>query len=307
MSNTEIDVPLIPECSACIVQSLQTLISNLTEDKDQQFALYSHALRRLSEGYEKRVRPHPLSVSIYQELYERGEATGDPYHDIKVASNLAAAKALPSIQSVVEQYQGYQRLRAAVMASIAGNLIDFNTAAHKPQLDELEDDFLRMLKEGFSPDDSRELYELIVDSDGRVVYLADNVGETLLDIPVLRFLAAHGWKTTYVVKGKAMVNDATRDDVVGTEIEQLAEIADTGAWAHGVPRGLVSDEFMDTVQSADLVISKGQANIETFPEIQDQMGVETFYITRAKCSHIAQAVGTHKGANVVLYRIGPND
>ncbi len=307
MSNREIDVPLIPDCSACIVQSLQILISSLTDDKDQQFALYSHALRRLSEGYENRVRPHPLSVSIYQDLYELAEARGDPYHDIKVASNRAAAKALPFVQSIVDQYQGYQKLRAAVMASIAGNLIDFNTAAHQPQLDELEDDFLRMLKEGFSPDDSRELYDLIIRSAGRMVYLADNAGETLLDIPLLRVLAAHGWRTIYVVKGRAMVNDATRDDVVGTEIEQLAEMADTGAWAHGVPRGLVSDKFMETVLSADVVISKGQANIETFPEIQDQTGVLTYYITRAKCSHIAQAVGTQKGANVVLRRISPID
>ncbi|TFF91863.1 DUF89 family protein [Candidatus Thorarchaeota archaeon] len=231
------------------------------------------------------------------------EATGDPYKEIKSASNSAAKGALPAVEHIISQNDGYQRLRAAVMASIAGNLIDFNTAAHEPQLDQLEADFRRLLQEGFNPDDSKELYDRVVSAPESAVYLADNAGETLLDIPLLRFLVDHDWKVTYVVKGRAMVNDATREDVEGTEIEALAEIGDTGAWAHGIPKNLVSDDFMRSIRNAELVISKGQANIETFPEIQDEIGVETYYITRAKCAHIAQAVGAQKGANVVLRRI----
>jgi hypothetical protein len=284
------------------VRSLGILVSNLTENSEEQFTLYAHALKRLSEGYEKRIRPHPLSVRIYQELCEMADAREDPYDEIKAASNLAAKRALPAVESIVNQHQGYERLRAAVMASIVGNLIDFNTAAHEPELDRLEEDFVTLLGEGFHPDNSRDLCDRIVSGTGSAVYLADNAGETLLDIPLLRFLVSNDWRVTYVVKGRAMVNDATRKDVVDTEIERLATIDDTGAWAHGVPLDLVSEEFMDTVRSADLVLSKGQANIETFPQIQDQIGVETYYITRAKCSHIAQAVGAQKSANVILRR-----
>jgi uncharacterized protein with ATP-grasp and redox domains len=60
------------------------------------------------------------------------------------------------------------------------------------------------------------------------------------------------------------------------------------------------------VEKSDLVISKGQANIETFPEIQREKEVETYYITRAKCPHISQAVGAKKGDSVVLRRPKPN-
>jgi uncharacterized protein with ATP-grasp and redox domains len=96
-----------------------------------------------------------------------------------------------------------------------------------------------------------------------------------------------------------MINDATRDDIVGSRIEDLAEVADTGAWAHGVPKKWVSKEFLQLVASADLVISKGQANIETFPELQKETNVETYYITRGKCAHISQAIGATKGQNIV--------
>ena len=110
------------------------------------------------------------------------------------------------------------------------------------------------------------------------------------------------WESTFAVKGRAMINDATEDDVRGTEIESLATIINSGAWAHGVPARFVSKEFLQLMAKSDIVISKGQANIETVPEIQQKTGVETYYITKAKCSHISQAIGAKRGNNVVLRR-----
>jgi uncharacterized protein with ATP-grasp and redox domains len=105
-----------------------------------------------------------------------------------------------------------------------------------------------------------------------------------------------------VVKGKAMINDATKEDIRGTEIEDLTIVVDSGAWAHGVPIEFVSEAFLGLYRESDLVISKGQANIETVPEIQKMMNVETFYLTKAKCSHISQAIGAERGDNVVIRR-----
>jgi uncharacterized protein with ATP-grasp and redox domains len=135
-----------------------------------------------------------------------------------------------------------------------------------------------------------------------MLFLGDNAGETLFDIPLVRLMTDLSWNVTYIVKMRAMVNDAVEEDVRGTEIEKLAAIRDTGAWAHGVPKKWVSDEFLRLVEDSDMVISKGQANIETFPEIQREFSVETYYILRGKCPHISAAVGVTKGQNVVLRR-----
>lgn len=102
-----------------------------------------------------------------------------------------------------------------------------------------------------------------------------------------------------------MVNDAVEEDVRGSEIEDLATIADTGAWAHGVPKEWVSEDFLELVGDSDMVISKGQANIETFPEIQQEYDVETYYLLRGKCAHISAAIAVQKGDNVVLRRPSP--
>ncbi len=294
-----IKVPLIPRCSACIVNSLKTLIPLLTDDKEKQFNLFRLAYKRLSEGYAKNITPIILSVTLYQELYEK-EGVEDPYREIKRLSNKAALSVLPIIEEKVQQFEGEQRFRACLSASITGNVIDYNTAEHSPDLDSLVEVFDRVQHEGFAPDDSKLLLQTLNSQTGKLLFIADNAGEVILDIPLLKYLKELGWETTYVVKGRAMINDATREDIQGTEIEKLASIADSGAWAHGVPLEYVSKEFLDLFRESDLVISKGQANIETVPVIQEMTGTETYYITKAKCSHISQAIGAKKGSNVVL-------
>ena len=206
------------------------------------------------------------------------------------------------IEKKTDVLEGYERLKACLSASIAGNVIDYNTAEHSPDLGALIEVFDSIVAEGFALDDSKHLWSSLKSQKGNLVYLADNAGEVILDIPFLRLLKKLGWKTTFVVKGRAMINDATEDDVRGTEIEELATVTNSGAWAHGVPVEYVSEDFLRLMEESDLVISKGQANIETVPEIQQKTGVETYYVTKAKCSHISQAVGAKKGDNVVLRR-----
>ncbi len=276
-----------------------TLIPLLTNDDEKKMELFTYAYKRIAEGFEKKLPPVLLSIGLYQELYQMGEKT-DPYAEIKERSIEAAERALPDIIRDVNGFQGYEKLRAALSASIAGNVIDFNTAYHKPNLDALNQVFTSIMKEGFALDDSESLWQMINTSQGHVVVLADNAGETHFDVPLLEMLKEKGWRITYVVKMKPMINDATRDDIKNSRIQELADIADNGGWAHGVPRTYVSREFLNLIAGSNLVLSKGQANVETFPEIQRDIGVTTYYIIRAKCPHIAQAVGAEVGDNVVL-------
>ena len=281
------------------MDSLKILVPLLTSDENKQADYFALAFRMLSEGYEKRVEPAPLSIGLYQELYTIA-GIRDPYADIKRVSTKAALKTLPTIDKIIAPLEGVDRFRACIAASITGNVIDFNTAGHKPDLENLEEVFHNILTEGFAIDDSEQLWQSLQARTGKLLFLADNAGEHIFDIPLLRLLKDLGWSVTFIVKGRAMVNDVTREEVRGTEIENLADIAASGAWAHGVPLQMVSREFLQLVSDSDLVISKGQANIETFPEIQQETNIETYYITRAKCPHISQAIGARKGDSVIL-------
>ncbi len=283
------------------MDSLKILVPLLTSDENKQAEYFALAFRLLSEGYENRTEPAPLSIGMYRDLYNKA-GIQDPYAEIKRISTEAALKALPTIDKIIEPLEGYARFRACLAASITGNVIDFNTSGHVPNLEKLVEVFNSIQNEKFAIDDSEQLWRSLQARNGKLLFLADNAGEHILDIPLLRLLKDMGWSVTFIVKGQAMINDVTIEEVRGTEIEKLTQIADTGAWAHGVPIQWVSREFLQLVTESDLVISKGQANIETFPEIQRETNIETYYITRAKCPHISQAVGAKKGDSVILRR-----
>ncbi|MHA2142391.1 MAG: damage-control phosphatase ARMT1 family protein [Candidatus Thorarchaeota archaeon] len=305
MTIDEIHVPLVPECSACIIDSLGLLIPLLSDDKEEQYNLYNLAYERIAKGYEKRETPIDLSINLYRELYRRS-GKEDPYAEIKRRSNEAAKKVLPQIQRSIAKMDGYERLRGALAAAITGNVIDFNTAGHDPDLDALGIIFEDVLEEGFALDHSKNLYQSLISRKGELLYIADNAGEIILDIPLLRFIKDLDWNIKFAVKGKPLINDAVRADVIGTDVERYAKIIDTGAWAYGVPKNLVSKEFLEDAKRSDLIISKGQANIESFPEIQRRIGVETYYVTKGKCAHIVAAVGANLGDNIVLRKPTPD-
>ena len=296
-----IQVPLIPECSACIMNSLKLIVPLLVPDETKHAEYFAYAFRLLAEGFENRIEPAPLSIDIYQKLYSKA-GNMDPFVEIKKISTEAALKALPTIDKIIEPLDGIEEFKACLAASLTGNVIDFNTAGHEPNLDNLEEMFKSIQSQGFAIDDSDHLWRSLNAKAGNLAFLADNAGEHIFDIPLLRLIKEMGWSITFVVKGQAMANDVTRAEVVDTEIEDLCTIADTGAWAHGVPLRLVSKEFLQLISDSDLVIAKGQANIETFPEIQREIKVETYYVSRAKCAHISQAVGAAKGDSVILRR-----
>jgi len=305
MMSNQIKVPLAPECASCIISSLKILVPLLTPDFKKQAEYFASAFKTVSEGYSKSLEPVQLSIKIYRELYAKA-GVHDPYSDIKRSSTEAALNVLPIIEEKITGSDGFDEFMACLAAAITGNVIDFNTAGHEPDLERLAETFDDISKEGLAVNDSVHLWNTLNTKKGKLLYLADNAGEVILDIPLLRLIQEMGWTTTFVVKGKPMVNDAAIDDVRGTEIEHLAKITNTGAWAIGVPLNFVSDEFLKHVDESDLVISKGQANIETFPEIQKRANVETYYITRAKCPHISQAVTAKKGDNVVYRQPRPD-
>ena len=107
----DIAVPLIPDCSACIISSLKTLIPLLTQDKEKQYSLFNLAYQRISEGYAKNLTPILLSVTLYQEIYER-EGIENPYKEIKQRSKDAALKALLIIEKKIDQFQQRERFQA---------------------------------------------------------------------------------------------------------------------------------------------------------------------------------------------------
>ena len=59
------------------------------------------------------------------------------------------------------------------------------------------------------------------------------------------------------------MNDALMVDAVASGLEEVAEIVENGSPMIGTVLSTCSEEFLHIYRSADMVISKGQANFET--------------------------------------------
>ena len=71
---------------------------------------------------------------------------------------------------------------------------------------------------------------------------------------------------------------------------EVVPVITTGCNRIGAPWEHVSEEFRRHYEAADLVISKGQGNYETFSERDDK---DIFMILRAKCAVIARELGVN--------------
>jgi len=97
---------------------------------------------------------------------------------------------------------------------------------------------------------------------------------------------------TFAARGGPILNDATPDDARAAGIHEHAEIIDTGAPSAGVPLDRVSRRFLDAFESADLIISKGQANFESLCETTRE---NIFFLYTIKCRLVARYTNTKVG------------
>ena len=116
----------------------------------------------------------------------------------------------------------------------------------------------------------------------RLVYFTDNCGEIVTDkllISVLREINPNLY-ITVIVRGKPVLNDATLEDARDVHMAEVAQkVMDNGTGMPGNVIGAISKEAMDEVESADVLISKGQGNYEGL----SGCGLHMYYFFLCKC------------------------
>jgi uncharacterized protein with ATP-grasp and redox domains len=212
------------------------------------------------------------------------EALGarDPYAEQKRLSNEVALKLLPRARDMYESSPREERMRVATLLSIVGNVLDFGIAGGLEDPGKLEGAFEDLVAQGLGRDDTDLIGEML--GPGlRVAYLTDNCGEVVFDQILIGELKARGCLVDLVVKGDPILTDATREDVAELGMDRLVDL-DT-----------VPDETRGAIEGADLVISKGMANLESLSDV----GIRPIaYLLRTKCDPVARTVGEAKDINV---------
>ncbi len=287
------------DCLPCLTRQALEAAAAAGADEESRAVILREALNELA-GADFAAPPPHLSRRIHR-LVRRHTGDGDPYADIKRRSNAAALAALPDLRRLVETHD--DPFSAAVRLSIAANVLDVGRGVARlddrvggggPAGARVVDAVAGSLVDPLEGD--VEEFRRAVSEARRILFLTDNCGEIVVDRLLLEQLP--DGRVTVAVRGRPVLNDATRDDALAAGLDELAPVVDNGSDVPGTVLADCSAEFRHAFAAADLVIAKGQGNYETLSDAD----ADVFFLFRVKCALVADHAGLPKGANALLRR-----
>ncbi len=181
-------------------------------------------------------------------------------------------------------------LRTALGYAMIGNYIDFGA------MNAVDESKLRALLDQADaqvPADSDAYRALVSDlaHARNLVFLTDNCGEIVMDQLLIDYLrtAYPELAVTVIVRGFPVLNDATVDDAVQVGLDHIPGITlmDNGDTLAGTSLARISPASRAAVESADLIIAKGQGNFETL----QGSSLNIYYAFLCKCTLFSTRFG----------------
>lgn len=265
-----------PECYACLRRLAQHAVELATEDKKIREKARKAALKLLREEFSSDIVSVELATKIHDTIKEISQ-NPDPYRKVKDKEIALAKQLYAELKTIYTD--GFTDI---LKLSVIGNSMDFFRPVEKINKKKL------MQKIGFAIDESDLLLERLKRSR-RVLYLADNSGESYFDVRLYKWLCQHA-EVTYVVKARPVQNDITLEELKIAGLDKdFAKIIDTGTATPGVIMEQASKEFRSSFDNSDLIFAKGMGYYESLSELQGEKRI--FYCLKAKCSPVARSIG----------------
>ena len=227
-----------------------------------------------------------------------GPATNDLFHDIygldhdrfrqeKADSNAFVLARMDLLRQTA--FSAPDPVYAGLQLAILGNYIDFSALHGEVSFEKLDE----MLQKALEMDLDREAYAGLcrdLETGSKLLYLTDNAGEIGFDRIFAEAIHAKypHIAITFCVRGGPALNDATREDAEAVGIP--FPVIDNGNLVAGTQLELLSEEAKNAMDTADVIIAKGQANAETLLD----SGYNIYYAFLVKCIRFIERFGKPK-------------
>lgn len=264
-----------PECFHCLKGLAHHCATLAAVNLQKQGEALEAALVYLENNFSLDCISTDLAGEL-QRIIRLKTGNEDPFAPVKkeeiTLARRYAKKYAPSAQA---------SLRELVQFAARGNGFDFFR-----DLQVLEKQFHEPVE--LARDETAAL-EKQLNSSQKIVYLADNAGECLFDLPLANHLAQAA-TVYYAVKGSPVQNDLALVDLDRSGLKgYFPNVVSTGTNSPGLDLANAAAPFKQLLQEADLIIAKGMGHYETLPELSLPQPV--FLIFQAKCEPIAQDSG----------------
>lgn len=272
-------------CFFCFSRAFERMLekTNLLPEAKKSFVTEMFGL--FNEFDEDLFVPQ-LSRQLHR-LLKKYSQDADPYMEEKQRSNEMVLNMYSSLKELI--FYSDNKFDTALRLAIAGNIIDYGISNYF----DLQSTIDRVLISDFAIDDSNLLRQDLSVAKS-VLYLGDNCGEIVFDKLFIETIMHPN--LTYAVRGNPVINDVTLDDAQCVGMNVVADIISNGYDAPSTILEYCSAEFVDAFNRADVIISKGQGNLEG---LLGRTTKNVYSLLMVKCEVIADTLGVNNGDFVV--------
>ena len=275
------------QCILCLLKRHEeTALAHGTEE--QATAFIRDLMRLLTDGPEPMSAPFytPGIAKLFSDHYGLSE---DRFAAEKEASNRYALSRFDRLTDMVRTAD--DPLYAGLQAAILGNYIDFAALQGEVSFEKL-DEMLELLHSIEVDRDTFAQLRADLETGTNLLYLTDNAGEIVFDRVWLELIHElfPNLAITVCVRGGPAQNDATIADA--KDAGMPFPVIDNGTCISGTVLEQASDELKAAISTADVVISKGQANVETL--LDTGHGYNIYYAFLIKCKRFIDRFGKEK-------------
>lgn len=263
------------ECIECLVKRQMKRVQN-EKDAEKAKKYMKRVLSAVIEAPEDVGAPY--LISRFNRIYKEMFTEKDEYREIKESSNKYVSAKLKEAAEKVENAE--DSILAALKFARVGNYIDFG-ALHGNVKNEVFDELLQKAEQESVDEKEYGIFRKELEKAGELLYITDNAGEIVLDKLFITTLKKRfpKLKITVAVRGAPVLNDATMEDAESIGLHGVAEVIDTGSDISGVYIPECGEKMKKAMDSADLIISKGQGNFE----MMSGCGLNIYYVFLCKC------------------------
>lgn len=266
------------DCLPCLTRHAGQLLNAWNATEEQRLLALQDVLAILAKADPRR-SPPDITCDLYDAMAQAADSPDfDPYRTIKDNATRFAWQ----LRRSLDRLPGWNpdSFEARVRLAIAGNILDFSVYG-----DLNLDDALAVVQRAFTqPLDTDALQQLQrrIDDARSILYLLDNCGEAVLDALLLdRFRD----KVTLAVRGLPASNDVTRRELAASGLDGLP-VVDNGLRLPGVVPARATPELRRHLETADLIIAKGQGNFECLNDSH----LPCAFLFMAKCPVVCREI-----------------
>ncbi|MGC9341129.1 MAG: damage-control phosphatase ARMT1 family protein [Bacteroidales bacterium] len=231
----------------------------------------------------------PEAGCFMHRMIRKATCVEDPYEEGKIYYNELLLKIENDIR--LDIHNSSDTFQRALRYALAGNIIDFAPGKSFDVLKTLSEVVTKELEIDHSDELQRQLKIA-----KNVLYLGDNAGEIVLDKLFIENI--HHPDLTFVVRGHKIINDITLEDAQKVGLTNNVNVISNGYDAPSTLVNRCSQEFREAYDKADIIISKGQGNLEGLIHEKDK---KIFFLLMIKCKVIADLIDVNEKSIVVMY------